>query len=66
MGLIPSANFFQKSMDVHALHVFIFNICEVYIDDKLIFGTNEDTFLDNTGTVFQRYRERNATLKYWL
>ena len=35
-----------------ALHGFIFNICEVYIDDKLIFGTNEDTFLDNTRTVF--------------
>ena len=44
MGLLPSANFFQKSMGVHVLHGLIYNICEVYIADMLIFGTNEDAF----------------------
>ena len=62
MGLLPSANFFQKSMGVHVLHGLIYNICEVYIDDMLIFGTNEDNFLTNTRTVCQRCRERNVTL----
>ena len=50
-GAITIANFFQKSMGVHVLHGLIYNICEVYIDDMLIFGTNEDNFLANTRTV---------------
>ena len=62
MGLLTSANFFQKSMGVHVLNGLIYNICEVYIDDMLIFGSNDETFLDNTRTVFQRCRERNVTL----
>ena len=51
MGLLPSANFFHKNMGVHVLHGLIYNICEVYIDVMLIFGTNEQTFLNNTRTV---------------
>ena len=39
-------------MGVHGLHGLIYNICEVYIDDMLIFGTNENIFLANTRTVF--------------
>ena len=35
------------------LHGLIYNICEVYIDDIPIFGSNEDNFLANTSTVFQ-------------
>ena len=35
MGLLPSANFLQKSMGVHILNG---NICDVYIDDMLIFS----------------------------
>ena len=44
-----------------------FNICEVYIDDMLMFGTNNDTFLEITRTVFQRCLERNVKLnaKCW-
>ena len=49
-------------MCVHILHGLIHNICEVYIDDMLIFGSNEDKFFANTRTVFQRCRERNVTL----
>ena len=52
MMILPSANFFQKSMGVHVLHGLIYNICEVHIDDMLIFDTNEDNFLENMRTVF--------------
>ena len=62
MGLLLSANFFQKSMGVHVLNGLTYNICEVFINDMLIFGSNDKTFLDNTRTVFQRCRERNVTL----
>ena len=56
-------------MGVHVLNGLIYNICEVYIDDMLIFGSYDETFLDNTRTVFQRCRERNVYLKMsksWL
>ena len=39
-------------MGVHVLHGLIYNLCEVYIDDMHIFGTNEDNFLANTRTFF--------------
>ena len=61
-GPSTSANFFQKCMGVHVLNGLIYNICEVYIDDMLIFRSNDKTVLDNTRTVFQRCRERNVTL----
>ena len=62
MEILPSANIFQKTMGVHVLHGLIYNICEIYINDMLIFGSNDDNFLANTRTVFQRCRERNITL----
>jgi len=37
MGLLPSANFFQKRMDVHVIHGPIYNICEVYIEGTIAF-----------------------------
>ena len=49
-------------MGIHVLHGLIYSICEVYIDDMLIFGSNEDYFLANTRSVFQRCRKRNVTL----
>jgi hypothetical protein len=62
MGLLPSANFFQKSMGVYILNGLIYNICEVYIDDMLVFGEMDDAFIRNVTTVFQRCREKNVTL----
>ena len=62
MEILPSANIFQKTIGVHVLHGLIYNICEIYINDMLIFGSNDDNFLANTRTVFQRCRERNVTL----
>ena len=62
MGLLPSANFFQKIMGVHILNGLIYNICEVYIDDMLVFGETDDAFIRNVTTVFQLCREKNVTL----
>jgi len=38
MGLLPSANYFQKSMGVYVLHDLLYKCSEVTIDDMLIFG----------------------------
>ena len=43
------------------LNGLIYNICEVYIDDMLVFGDNDDVFIRNVQTVLQRFREKNVT-----
>ena len=62
MGLLPSANYFQKMMAEYALYGLTNIICEVYTDDLLINGRNEEEFLRNVETVFERLREYNVTL----
>ena len=62
IGLLPSANFFQKSMGVYVLSELLYKICEVYIDVTCLLWSNDDKFIDNVRTVFQRCREKNVTL----
>jgi len=61
MGLLPSANFSQKSAGVYVLNGPMYNICEVYIDDMLVFGDDNDASIRNIQTVFQLCREKNVT-----
>ena len=49
-------------MGVHILNGLMYNICEVYIDDVLVFGETDDAFIRNVITVSQRCREENVTL----
>ena len=50
-----------KENGVHVLNGLIYNICEVYIDDVLVFGDDDDSFIRNVQTVFQLCREKNVT-----
>ena len=61
-GLLPSDDNFQKSMCVYVLNYLLYKICEVYIDDMLILGSDDDNFISNVRTVFHRCREKNVTL----
>ena len=49
-------------MGVYVLNGLIHNICDVYIDDMLVFGDDDDAFIRNVQTVFQRCREKSVTL----
>jgi hypothetical protein len=62
MGLLPSANFFQKSMSEYVLTGLLYKLCEVYIDDMLIYGRTDTEFIDNVRLIFQRCRDKNVTL----
>ena len=62
MGLLPSTTYFQKSMGVYVLSDLLYRICEVYIDDMLIIGSDDDNFIANVRTVFQRCREKYVTI----
>jgi transposase InsO family protein len=62
MGLLPSANFFQKSMSEYVFYGLLYTLCEVYIDDLLMYGNDDTTFLDNVRAIFERCRLKNVTL----
>ena len=62
MGLLPSANFFQKSMSVHILNGPLYRTCEVYIDDLLFHGQNDEDFLRNTREIFEICRNKGVIL----
>jgi transposase InsO family protein len=62
-GLKGAPSFFQKQMHSVVLHGLIYRICELYIDDCLIYGQNEDDFVTNLRQVFTRLREFGIKLK---
>ena len=67
MGLLPSANFFQKRMSVHILNGPMYRTFEVYFDDLLFHGQNDEDFFLNTREIFEIYRKKGVILsaKNW-
>lgn len=62
-GLKGAPSYFQHVMSHEVLHGLIYNICEVYIDDIIIFGDTEEEILDRTKQVFERFRQFNIHIK---
>ena len=60
MGLKGAGPYFQRSMASKVLVGLIYRICELYIDDVLIHGSNEADFLVNLRKVLQRLRDHNV------
>jgi len=42
-------------MAYNVLQGYVTRICEIYIDDVLLFGTTDDEYIDNTHKVLKRY-----------
>ena len=40
----------------------LYQICEVYIDDFLVYGHDDDDFVANVRTTFQKCRDKTVTL----
>ena len=59
-GLLPSANFFQKSMSVHILSRPLYRICEVYI--ALFQGQDDEYFLRSPRDIVQICREKGVKI----
>ena len=60
-GLKGSGPFFQRSMANKVLAGYVTRICEIYIDDVLLFGTTDHEYLSNTRKVLGRLRDNNVT-----
>ena len=62
MVLLPSANFFQKSMSFYVFREPLYETREVYMDDLLVYGHNDDDFVANVRAIFQKCRDKAVTL----
>ena len=62
MGLKGAPSYFQRMMMTHVLGDLLYKAVEVYLDDMIVFGENEEQFLVNMELVFQRCVTVNLTL----
>ncbi len=62
MGLKGAPSYFQFMIATVVLAGLLYICCELYIDDVIVYGKNEDEFLDNLEKVLQRLQERNVSL----
>ena len=61
MGLKGSGPFFQRSMANKVLPGYVTRICEIYIDDVLLFDATDNEYLGNVRKVLVRLREKKVT-----
>jgi len=57
MGLKTAGSYFQQQIAHHVLSDCIYDCCEVYIDDVIIFGETEEEFLANLSKVFAKFAQ---------
>lgn len=62
MGLKGSPAHFQRAMVSEVLNGMIYTSVEMYIDDCIVYGRDEDQFIERLTQVLTRFRERNITL----
>ena len=57
MGLKGAPAYFQQVMATIVLAGLIYLICEIYIDDVIVYANDEQTFLSSLEQVFGRFRK---------
>jgi hypothetical protein len=62
MGLKGAPAFFQAAMQQTVLAEMLYSICEVYLDDIIVFAETEEELLANLEKIFSRLEEYNITL----
>jgi len=62
MGLKSAPAFFQAAMQQTVLAEMLYQICEVYLDDIIVFAETEDELLANLSKIFSRLEQYNITL----
>jgi hypothetical protein len=54
---------FQEQMASVVLVGLIYHICEMYLDDCIVFATGHDQFLERLEIIFKRFKDKNTFLK---
>ena len=62
MGIKGAPTYFQEVMESEVLSGLLHSICELYMDDLILYANSEDQLLEHMELLFQRLREYNITL----
>jgi hypothetical protein len=62
MGLKGAPSYFQQVMQTEVLHGLLYRICELYIDDIIIFADSEEELVQNLKAVLERLLHHNITV----
>ncbi len=62
MGPKGAPSFFQRTIASEVLHNLIGIGCELYIDDVIVYGQDEESFVNNLQQVFDRFKQFNVTV----
>ncbi len=62
MGLKGAASYFQRMMASKVLSGLLYSIVEFYLDDTLVYASEESKFIIRLRSVFDRFRQYNITL----
>jgi hypothetical protein len=62
MGLTDAGSYFQHQLSTKVLNGLINHICELYLDDCMVFASNTDEYMDRLEQVFRRFRAHKITL----
>ncbi len=57
MGLKNAPAYFQRAIQFKVLRELVGTVCEIYIDDIIIFGSTEEEYLQNLAKVLDRLKE---------
>ncbi len=63
MGLKGAGSHFQRQMATIVLVGLVSIVCELYLDDVLVYGETEAEFTKNLRSVFMRFRKHKILLK---
>ena len=61
-GLKGAPSYFQRAMHTEVLSDLLYQICEVYLDDILFWGTSEEEYLQRLEILLKRLSEKNITI----
>ena len=63
MGIKGAPSWFQQQIGDTVLGGLIHQICELYIDDVIIYGETYEEYLENIEKVLTRFAEYNITVR---
>ena len=62
MGPTGACSFFQQALSTEVFDGLVQDICELYLDDLIVYASTDDECIANLETVFTRCVEKNLTL----
>ena len=62
MGLVGADGYFQQTLALYLLGGLLYVICELYIDDILVYASSNDEFVTRIRQIFDRMRTYNFIL----